>query len=272
MNENDGRDVRELLDTALRGEPPNAIDPARLMRLGKRKVRIQRAGAALGVMVLAGGIALGASLLHPGKGRPDQISTAGTPPRTASVAATPTLPPTPTTGPASIPVTPQAPPLLPNAAAVLQRQDLALAKAYPLPSATLATSGAYSFTSSRPAGEGYAGSNLHVQLTDGSGSGELIMSVVTTSGLSNAMTCAGSRMTCTAQLVGGLTVEIETDHPSAYATRILTVATNRTGDVLVNAEVDNLSGKDGKTVTRSSPPLTANQLAIITASVAEATY
>ncbi|HJP75246.1 MAG TPA: hypothetical protein VJ914_13310 [Pseudonocardiaceae bacterium] len=263
MNEDD---MRDLLGTALHGEPRNAIDPARLMRLGKRKVRIQRASAALGVMVLAGGIALGASLLHPGKGQPGRIGTAGTP--SSSV-----LPLEPTTGPDSIPVTPQAPPVLPNAQQVLQRQDAALAKAYPLPSATLASSGAYAFTPSRPVSNGYAGSNLHVQLTDASGSGELTMSVLMVSGrFGGAMTCAGSLMNCTVRLVGGLTVEVETDHPTAHATRILTVAFNKKGNVLVNAEVDNLLAKDSKTVTRSAPPLTADQLAIITASVAEATY
>lgn len=265
MNEDD---MRDLLGTALHGEPHNAIDPARLMRLGKRKVRLQRAGAALGVMVLAGGIALGASLLHPGKGQPGQIGTAGTPSSSA-----PVLPLEPTTGPDSIAVTPQAPPLLPNASQVLQRQDAALAKAYPLPSATIATSGAYSFTPSSPVGNGYAGSNLHVQLTDGSGSGELTMSVMMVSGrFGGAMTCAGSKMNCTVQLVDGLTVEVETDHPTAHATRILTVAFNKKGNVLVNAEVDNLLAKDSRTVTGPAPPLTANQLAIITASVAEATY
>lgn len=261
-------DVRDLLGTALHGEPPNAIDPARLMRLGKRKVRLQRASAALGAMVLAGGIVLGASLLHPGKGAPGQISSADTS-RTSSQPAAPTLPFAPTTG---IAVTPHPPPLLPDTAAILQRQDAALAKAYPLPTATLATSGAYSFTSSAPINQAYAGGNLHVRLTDASGSGELTMSVVTISAQFGAMSCTGSRMTCGVQLVNGLTVEVEMDHPVARATRYLTVATNKQGNVLVNAEVDNLSAKGSTTVTRPAPPLTANQLAIITAAVAEATY
>jgi hypothetical protein len=271
MTDDDGRDMRDLLGTALRGEPPSTVDAARLMRLGKRRLALQRAGAALGVMVLAGGIALGASLLHHGSNgaRPDPISAAGTS-RTATPPSIPVTPPV-TSGPFSASVTPNTlPSTLPNALDIVAAQNQALNSVYAPPAGMVTTGGSLTFIAGLPLSRGYGGSFLSTKLTDHNGSGRLGLSVVVTNTGPSAMTCGGSKMTCTMRLVNGITVEIETDHPTATTTRILTVASNAAGNVLVDGEVDNIASTS-KTATRPSPPLTADQLAKITAAVASAT-
>lgn len=270
MTDEDGRDVRDLLGTALRGEPPGTVDPAALMRLGKRRLRLQRAGAALGVVVVAAGIAFGASLVRQGgnSAGPDRISTAGpsgTPPDSAQVAPSRTEPPI--TGPASVAVTPT----LPAGKNILIAQNQALAAGFSLPAGMVASTGALTFTANLPLTAGYTGGQLNATLTDHSGSGQLSVTVVVTSAGLGAVSCAGSQMTCSMQRINGISVEIETDHPTATTTRILTVAANPDGDAVVQGEVDNLTAA-GKAAARPSPPLTAGQLAQLTAVIAEATH
>ncbi|HEY4020342.1 MAG TPA: hypothetical protein VGM75_16750 [Pseudonocardiaceae bacterium] len=262
MNEQD--DLRDLLGTALRGEPPSALDPARLVALGKRRLRLQRAGAALGVMVVAGGIALGASLLHPGGARPDQISTAGTSTTTGPSATTGPNEITTSPGPSSATTTPTM--YLPNRQAILAQQSQALDSAYSMPAGMSVSTGKLAFTANPNPDNGFSGSHLTAILRDGYGSGEFILSTTVTGLPVNAVSCAGSKMTCTVQLINGITVEVESDHPTAYTTRILTVAGN--GNVLVTGQVDNLASSTSKTATRPTPPLSADQLARITAAVA----
>lgn len=262
MSESDSNDVRDLLGTALRDEPPSALDPARLMRLGRRRVRWQRASAALGVMVVAGGIALGAGLIHQGGGNgpgPDRISTAGTSGAPSSIPATPT-------GPFSATETPSV--YLPNAQLILARQNQALQTAWPPAKGVVVSSGALTFLPVLPVKQGYSGGQFNVRVSDKTGSGDFSMTTTVTDSPLNPMTCTDSLMNCQVQPINGITVEIETDHPTAYTTRILTVAAN--GNVAVNGEVDNLASPDGKTATRPSPPLSADQLARITAAVAAA--
>ncbi|HEX4224994.1 MAG TPA: hypothetical protein VHZ97_21680 [Pseudonocardiaceae bacterium] len=264
---NDRDDVRDLLGAALQGEPPSAVDPARLMRMGKRRLRLQRAGAALGVMVVAGGIALGAGLIHQaGKGPgPGQISTAGTPqtsgpPLTLSPAQSPPTSP----GPFSAPDTA---PTLPEGQNTLVAQNQALSAAFPLPKGMVAANGKFALTATRPASGGYSGAQLNTRLTDHLGSGRFSLNVVVTGGGFSAMNCDGSKMNCSIQVLDGITVEVESDHPTATTTRILTVAASPAGNLLVEGEVDNIAAT-GKSATRSTPPVAAGQLAQITAAVA----
>jgi hypothetical protein len=264
MSEPDSNDVRDLLGTALRDEPPSAFDPARMVRLGKRRVRLQRAGAALGAMVVAAVVTLGASLIHQGdhdRAGPDRISTAGT---------------SGTTAPSSIPVTPSGPfpatitppAYLPNGQRILTAQNQVVA-AWLLPSGMSVTSGSLIFTPILPATDtGYSGAQLNVRLNDKFGFGDFSLSATVIDSSVNGMSCTNSKMTCQVQLINGVTVEIETDHPTAHTTRVFTVAA--TGKIVVNGEVDNLASPAGKTATRPTLPLTSDQLANITVAVAVA--
>jgi hypothetical protein len=269
MSEPDSNDVRDLLGTALRGEPPNSVDPARMVRLGRRRVRLQRAGAALGAMVVAAGITLGASLIHQGGGGagPDRISTAGTSgvsTTSGSIMVTPT--PAGRSGAISVTRTPSV--HLPNGQRILTAQNQAVA-AWILPTGLSVTSGSLAFTPILPSTDtGYSGGQLNARLSDKYGFGDFSLSATVVDTSFNGMTCTDSKMNCQVQLINGVTVEIETDHPTAFTTRVFTVAAS--GNILVNGEVDNLSSPNGKNATRPTLPLTQDQLAHVTAAVATA--
>lgn len=267
MTDPDSNDVRDLLGTALRDEPRSTLDPARMVRLGRRRVRLQRASAALGVMVVAAGITLGAALVHRGGGSgPDRISAAGTSSTggPSRIAVTPT--PDWTTGPISLPDTPSV--FLPDAQRILQKQNQALAAVLSMPSGMYVAGGSLTFTPIMSVSKGYAGSQFTSRLIDKSGSGEFRISAMVVNSSSNAMSCGGSLMSCQAQLINGLTVLIETDHPTARTTRIFTVANS--GNLQVNGVVDNIATLDGTTATRPTPPLSQDELARITAAIATA--
>ena len=268
MTEPDSNDVRDLLGTALRDEPPNAFDPARMVRLGKRRVRLQRAGAALGAMVVAAGITLGASLIHQGGdgASPDRISTAGTP-GTTSAGSIPVTP-TPASRSGAVPVTRMPPVYVPNGQRILTAQNQVVA-AWILPSGMSVTSGSLTFAPILPATDaGYSGAQLNVRLSDKFGFGDFSLSATVVDSSFDGMTCTSSKMTCQVQLINGVTVEVETDHPTAHTTRVFTVAAS--GNILVNGEVDNLASPAGKNATRPTLPLTSDQLAHLTAAVAVA--
>ncbi len=107
-----------------------------------------------------------------------------------------------------------------------------------------------------------------MRLSDKFGFGDFSLSATVVDSAFNGMTCTNSKMNCQVELINGVTVEIETDHPTAHTTRIFTVAAS--GNILVNGEVDNLASPNGKTATRPTLPLTSDQLAHITAAVAVA--
>jgi len=131
------------------------------------------------------------------------------------------------------------------------------------------TSGSLIFTPILPATDtGYSGAQLNVRLNDKFGFGDFSLSATVIDSSVNGMSCTNSKMTCQVQLINGVTVEIETDHPTAHTTRVFTVAA--TGKIVVNGEVDNLASPAGKTATRPTLPLTSDQLANITVAVAVA--
>lgn len=276
MTEPDDRDVRALLGTAVHGEPPSALDPARLMRLGKRRLRLQRVSAALGVVVIAGGVALGAGLLrqHDNGTGPDQISAAATspPPATSPPASSPpaTSPPA-TQTPSTIPGTP-----IVLAADVIATQNTVLKHEYTaLGSGLSPVSGQLAFVAAKPSGlvgADYIGSGMTTRLGDQRGTGDFILNADVTIGADpgTMLSCDSSKTTCAVQTVGGISVEVETDHPTAKTTRIFTVALSLSGNVLINGTSDNLDSPQTRNATRPSPPLTADQLARITAAIAKA--
>lgn len=269
MTEPDDRDVRALLGTAVHGEPPSALDPARLMKLGRRRLRLQRVSAALGVVVIAGGVALGAGLLrqHDNGTGPDQISAAATsPPATSPPAASPSATQTPST----IPGTP-----IVLASDVIATQNTVLKQEYTaLGNGMSPVSGQLAFVATKPSGlvgADYIGSGMTTRLGDQRGTGDFILNANVTIGADpSTMSCDSSTMTCAIQTVGGISVEVETDHPTAKTTRIFTVALSLSGNVLINGTSDNLDSPQTRNATRPSPPLTAGQLAMITAAIAKA--
>jgi hypothetical protein len=272
----DDRDVRALLGTALHGEPPSALDPARLIRHGKRRLRLQRAGAALGVVVIAGGMALGTTFLRQHDTAPTDITSATTPSQSA--------PPSPSPSPSTLPRAPITTPFPPSAAQspaipasdVIAAQNAALKQAYSaLVSGLYPVSGQLEFVAAKPSGlvgADYIGSDLITRLGDKRGTGDFDLSAEMTLGADpgTTMSCDAGKMLCAVQTVDGISVEVETDHPTAKTTRILTVAHSRSGNVLVNGTSDNLDSPKTRNPTRPSPPLTADQLARITAAIAKA--
>lgn len=270
MTEPDDRDVRALLGTAVHGEPPSALEPARLMRLGKRRLRLQRVSAALGVVVIAGGVALGAGLLrqHDNGTGPDQIGAAATsPPPTTS-------PPTTSPPATQTPTIPGTPIVL--ASDVIATQNAVLKHEYTaLGSGLSPVSGQFAFVATKPSGlvgADYIGSGMTTRLGDQRGTGDFILNADVTIGADpgTMLSCDSSKTTCAVQTVGGISVEVETDHPTAKTTRIFTVALSLSGNVLINGTSDNLDSPQTRNATRPSPPLTADQLARITAAIAKA--
>jgi hypothetical protein len=250
-------DVRTLLGTSLHGEPPSALDPARVMKLGKRRLLLQRTSATLGAVVIAGGITLGAGLLRP-HDNPDQISSA----------ATSSPPPTTISGPPSAAQTP-----IVLASDVIATQNAALRQEYSaLRSGLVPVSGQLTFVAAKPSGLDYMGSAMTARLGDQHGTGDFIMTadVIIGADPGTMMRCDSGKMTCAVQTVDGISVEVETDHPTAKTTRIFTVALSLSGNVLINGTSDNLDSPQTRNVTRASPPLTAGQLARITAAIAKA--
>lgn len=261
-DERDSSDVRALLDTALHGEPPTTFDVARLTRLGKRRLRVHRTSAALGVMVLAGGIVLATGLLRHG--------TTGSASNQISAAATSTPAP-----PSTISVIPAAPATsIALAADVVATQNAVLKQEFDAQHNGLyAVSGALRFVAAKPSGQlgaGYVGSGLKTRLGDKTGTGDFVLSAGMTIGddPSTMMSCTATKMTCAIQTIDGISVEVQTDHPTATTTRIFTVALSLSGNVLINGTVDNLDSLNTRTMTRPTPPLTADQLARITAAIA----
>lgn len=267
MIESDSDDVRELLGTALRGEPPSAFDPAALVRLGKRRLRLQRAGAALSVMVVAGGITLGAALIHRGgSAGPDQISSAGSPSLSATTPSGSSSPPAPLT---SVPSAPNVTPVLPDAKTIIAEQNQVLLAGQPVIKGTKLFSGSLTFTPDVPVSQDYVGSELSSRIGDASGSGDFSMTVTVVNSALGAPACTSSLMNCTIEPVDGFPVMVESDHPTAKTTRIFTVAL--IGNVLVNGQVDNLSAPGSKTASRPAPPMSEAALAQLTVSIGAAT-
>ena len=252
MTEPDERDVHELLDTALRGEPSSTLDLAHLRKLGRRRLRLQRTSAALGVVVVAGGVALGAGLLrHNDSGSsPDQIT-----------AATPSS--TPASNPTAVTAT------VTPGSDIVAKQTAALRQAYEALTDVSPVTGELSFIPNQPTDQGYTGSQLIVRLGDHGGTGDFTMNATAAAnGDPSELTCKGSKFSCTIQAFDGITVETETEHLTTKATRIFTFALSSSGKVFVDGTVDNVASPKSAALTRSTPPLSADQLARITAEVA----
>jgi hypothetical protein len=245
------------------------------MQQGKRRLLLQRTSATLGAIVIAGGITLGADLLRPHNNpNPNQISAA------ATTSPPPTSPPPPSQAPTTIPTPISGPPLAQTpivlASDVIATQNAALRREYSALGSGLApVSGQLTFVAAKPSGlvgVDYIGSGMTVRLGDQRGTGDFSLSADVTIGAdpSTMMSCDSSKMTCAVQTVDGISVEVETDHPTAKTTRIFTVALSLSGNVLINGMSDNLDSPQTRNVTRPSPPLTAGQLARITAAIAKA--
>lgn len=247
MTQPDEPDVRDLLSTALRGEPASTLDLALPVKLGRRRLRLQRTGATLGAVVIAGGVALGAGLLrhHNDGTAPDHISAA------APVRATPST--------SQVAVAP--------AQDIIDKQNAAFRQAYAASSGMSPVTGVLSLTPTQPIDLGYAGGQLIVRLGDRGGTGDFSLTTGVADGPIET-TCESTTIGCAIQQIDGVTVEIQTDHPTAKTTRIFTVALSPSGKVLVNGVVDNIASMKSTALTRSTPPLTADQLALITAVVA----
>jgi hypothetical protein len=255
MTEPDEHDVRELLGTALRGEPSSTLDLAHLRKLGRRRLRVQRTSAALGVVVVAGGVALGAGLLrHNDTGSsPDQIT-----------AAAPSSTPAP--NPTAVTATPAT---LTPGSDIVGKQTAALRQAYEALTDLSPVTGELSFIPNQPTDQGYAGSQLIVRLGDHSGTGDFSMNATAAAnGDASQLTCKGTKFSCTIQAFDGITVETETEHLTTKATRIFTFALSYSGKVFVDGTVDNVASPKSAALTRPTPPLSADQLARITAEVA----
>jgi hypothetical protein len=245
-------DIKQVLATAFKAEPPVRIDRAQLIKNGRRRLLRRRMTTAGGTMLAAAAVVVGTTMFI-GVGQPERLQPGApvvTPPRPPAASAT-TLSPPPTTSPS---------PPSPLRVGVAQQLTKVLTESRIVPAglALRAIPGSGAALQFQPERDHYEAS---ADLVDKQGNeGSLYVMVAESTANDATPTCAAPNI-CVQREFGGRSVQLTTVPFSTEGEVLLIARTTLPNGVQVYATTSNVSSKavdqHGK---GQSPPTTPNHL------------